>query len=110
MADHFEVTQTDLGDKTFSSYAIGLALCLLLTFASFGIVYTHAFTTTHLYIALTVLAVAQLFVQVTCFLRVNASAEGRWTLMSFLFTIFVILVLVFGSLWIMYNLNYNMMH
>ena len=96
--------------KTLKAYLFGFVFCVILTVIPFFIVANHSFGATALYLALAVFAVLQLFVQVTFFLRLNASAEGRWNLMPFLFSIFVVLVLVGGSFWIMYNLNYNMMH
>ncbi len=96
--------------KTFGAYITGLILCVVLTLMAFGIVDKRPFDTGGLYIAVSVLAVIQFIVQCICFLRLNAGAEGRWNLLPFLFSIFVIAVLVGGSLWIMYNLNYFMMH
>jgi len=98
------------GVKTLKSYIIGLLLSLILTLTSFTLAGYHLMTTEHLYIFLTLLALIQLIVQVVCFLRLNASPDGRWNLMPFIFTIVIVLVLVIGSLWIMFNLNYNMMH
>ena|SRR3990167_1454932 len=96
--------------KTFASYIIGLTLSLLFTLIAFWLVGKHALPQTGLYVAITVLALFQLFAQVVFFLRMNVSPEGRWNSMPFIFAILIILILVFGSLWIMYNLNYNMVH
>lgn len=104
------VTSDKRGVKTLKSYIIGLVLSLILTLTSFTLAGRHMMSTEHLYIFLMLLAVVQLFVQVVCFLRLNASPEGRWELMPFLFAILIVLVLVIGSMWIMANLNYNMMH
>ncbi len=60
--------------------------------------------------AIIILAISQLLVQSYCFLRLNTRSENTWNTMPFLFTIFIIAVLVGGSVWIMYNLNYNMFH
>ncbi|MCC2666523.1 MAG: cyoD [Gammaproteobacteria bacterium] len=98
------------GQKTFSAYLIGLILCILLTVAAFGIVEKRLLSEAGLFIALAALAIVQLIVQVVCFLRMNASHEGQSGLMSFLFTLLVAAILVGGTLWIMYNLNYYMMH
>lgn len=104
------VTEFGGAQKTLSSYIIGLISCIVLTLVAFGIVETHALSNMNLYIALSVLAIAQLFIQSLCFLRLNASPEGRWNLLPFLFAILIIAILVGGSLWIMYNLNYYMMN
>lgn len=98
------------GKKTLTTYLIGFLLCVVLTLIPFYMTAHHSISDKGLYIALAIFAVLQLFVQVTFFLRLNASAEGRWNLMPFLFALFVVLVLVGGSFWIMWNLNYNMMH
>lgn|SRR3990167_6568881 len=103
-------TKYGSGRKTLKSYLTGLILSLAFTLLAFLLVAKHALSVPHLYISLAVLAVLQLIAQVVCFLRMNASKEGQWNLMPFLFTIVIVLVLVVGSLWIMYNLNYNMMH
>jgi len=98
------------GHKTLTTYLVGFNASLFLTIIAFYLVFRHLLSDTHLYIAVVLLALAQLYVQVIFFLRVNASKESRMNLLSFLFTILIITVLVGGSLWIMYNLNYNMMH
>lgn len=104
------VPKKDPNLKTFGAYLTGLIFCIILTVAAFGLVEKRLLTDTYLYIAISALAVVQLIVQSICFLRLNASPEGRWNLMPFLFAIFIVGVLVSGSLWIMYNMNYNMMN
>lgn len=96
--------------KTLTSYFIGLFLSLAFTFIAFYCVGHHVMSDTALYGLITGLALLQLFAQVVFFLRMNTTKDGQWNTMPFLFTIVIVLVLVFGSLWIMYNLNYNMMH
>lgn len=94
--------------KTLTAYVTGLVLCILLTLVAFAAVEYRFVDGAALYIGLSVLAIAQLIVQVVCFLRLNASPEGQWNLMPFLMAILIIVILVGGSLWIMYNLNANM--
>ncbi len=100
---------SEFKQKTLSAYLLGFALCLLLTALSFSLVQEHWLTGGLLYLALSLLALTQALVQVICFLRLSTSPEGRWTLLPFLFTLLIITILAGGSLWIMYNLNYNMM-
>lgn len=95
--------------KTLKAYLIGLGLSLIFTCIAFAIVGEHRIDAPMLYILVTVLALAQLFTQVICFLRLNVTAEGRWNTMPFIFTLLIVAVVVGGSLWIMYNLNINMM-
>jgi cytochrome o ubiquinol oxidase operon protein cyoD len=95
--------------KTLKSYLMGLAFSLIFTFSAFAIVGKHLLNVSDTYMTITALAVAQLLAQVICFLRMNVSREGSWNTMPFIFTFLVVGVLVGGSLWIMYNLNVNMM-
>lgn len=95
--------------KTLTSYLTGLFLSLIFTIMSFGLVMMHVLDKVELYITISVLAVFQLFAQVICFLRLNTTREGQWNTLPFIFTLLIVSVLLGGSLWIMYNLNYNMM-
>lgn len=114
MSEHHHHVEADTeygtGHKTLKTYLIGFTLCILLTLIPFALVAKHMLSDFSLYITITIFALVQLYVQVVFFLRLNTSSKGLWNLGSFLFTILVILIVVFGSLWIMYNLNYNMMN
>lgn len=105
---HTEIVEHGTGKKTLAAYVTGLVLCIILTLIAFGMVEYHILSKLHLFIALGVLAIVQLAVQSICFLRLNASPEGQWNLLPFIFAIFIIAILVGGTLWIMYNLNYYM--
>ncbi len=98
------------GKKSLTSYVAGFGLSFILTSIAFYCVAEKIFSATNLYIILTILAVAQLLVQSICFIRLNAKGEGSWNLLSFLFSLLIISILVGGSLWIMYNLNFNMVN
>jgi cytochrome o ubiquinol oxidase operon protein cyoD len=58
---------------------------------------------------ITLLAIAQLYVQFTFFLHIGLRAESKVRSWFLLFTLTTVAILVFGSIWIMNNLNYNMM-
>lgn len=96
--------------KTLKAYLIGFALCLILTFVPFGLVAKQLLQPQYLYVVLMLFALIQLYVQVVFFLRLDTNPKARWNLVSFVFAVLVILILVIGTLWIMYNLNYNMMN
>lgn len=92
-----------------STYITGFILSIICTLIAFSVVQTHAFAPQALYLSVVALGVLQLVIQIFCFLRLNTSAEeGRWNLVTLLFTLIVVAIVVTGSLWIMYNLNYNM--
>jgi cytochrome o ubiquinol oxidase operon protein cyoD len=91
------------------SYIIGFILSIALTLIPYYLVVNHVLTTQEAYIAIAVLAVLQLLVQLIFFLHLSLAPEGRNTLLSFVFTVIVLFILVAGTLWIMYNMNVNMM-
>jgi cytochrome o ubiquinol oxidase operon protein cyoD len=59
--------------------------------------------------AIMALAVAQLAVQLIFFLHLGEEKRPRWRLISVVCAVTVVLIVVGGSIWIMANLNYNMM-
>lgn len=99
------------GKKTLAVYVTGLVLCIILTLIPFAAVMSGKLSHSMTYAILLISALAQFFVQVICFLRLNtATQQGMINVLSFVFAIVVLMVVVGGSLWIMWHLNYNMMH
>lgn len=96
-------------------YLLGYGLSLGLTLTSFGLVWLQTnggqtgLSRNSLVLLLVVLAVSQLVVQLVCFLHVGGDKKRRWNLLALLFAVMVVLIVAIGSLWIMANLNYNMM-
>lgn len=111
MGHHPVSEKPSASKKTLSSYIMGLFLSLAITMVSFALVIYHLMSSKDLAFTIMLLAVLQLLAQVVFFLRMNSSSpEGKWTSMSFVFVILVVLIIVIGSLWIMHNLNYNMVN
>lgn len=94
---------------TFSpkSYLLGFLLSLGLTLVAYFMVSRHVGSSGVLTASIVGLALAQLMVQLKFFLHLGSEAKPRWNLLVFGFMLGVLLILVFGSLWIMYNLNYH---
>lgn len=101
--------------KAVLRYSLGFALSLVFTVAAFWLVMQHAAypyrsLPEEVIIPIVVgLAIVQLVVQLVFFLHLGRETRPRWNLVVFLFMILVLVIVVFGSLWIMDNLNYNMM-
>lgn len=112
MSDHTNVAVTEdgTGRKSLKTYITGFILSIILTLVSFGVVAKQLLTPDQRYWVLVIVAILLLIIQVVFFLRLNAKPKGRMNLMAFLFTILVVAIIVAGSLWIMYNLNYNMVN
>lgn len=91
------------------SLVTGFVLALLLTLLAYAVVVNHWLMGLWLMAALAILAVAQLLVQLVFFLHLGREQKPRWNLTAFFFMLIFLVIIVAGSLWIMYNLNYNMM-
>lgn len=91
------------------SHLTGFLLSLLLTLATYFIVVEKMLSGTVILIAISALAVIQATIQLFYFLHIGQEKKPHWKLTVFLFMLIVVVVIVFGSLWIMNNLNYNVM-
>jgi cytochrome o ubiquinol oxidase operon protein cyoD len=89
-------------------YVVGFVLAVSTTLIAYELVVTRAMTGNMLIAAIVALAVMQLVVQVVFFLHLGKGRNARWNISAFLFMLIVLVIIVGGSLWIMYNLNYNM--
>lgn len=101
--------------KTVRTYVIGYVLSLVLTSGAFWLVssFIHAPQATSpalLARLLVVLALTQLFVQVALFLHVGQEQKPRWNVVAFALTLFMVIAVVGGTLWIMKNLDYLHAH
>jgi cytochrome o ubiquinol oxidase operon protein cyoD len=43
------------------------------------------------------------------FLHMNGKSEGGWTMLALIFTLVLVVILLAGSLWVMFHMNHNMM-
>jgi cytochrome o ubiquinol oxidase operon protein cyoD len=43
------------------------------------------------------------------FLHMNGKAEGGWSLLATMFTLVLLVIVLAGSIWVMYHMNINMM-
>ncbi len=101
-------SKVETSHGSLASYITGFVLSVGLTLAAYFSVTRHLFSGRTLITAIVVLAVVQLIIQLFFFLHLGQESKPRWNLMIFLFMLVVLVTLVFGSLWIMANLNYNM--
>lgn len=91
------------------SYTVGFALSLIFTVIPFVMVMQKVVSGTALVALLLGFAVVQFLIQAVFFLHLGSETKPRWKLITLLFAVVVVAIVVIGSLWIMYNLNYYMM-
>ncbi|MEY1535020.1 cytochrome o ubiquinol oxidase subunit IV [Proteus mirabilis] len=106
---HPNTSPSGASHGSMKSYLIGFILSVILTVIPFWMVMEGTATTSTILWAVVGMAVVQIVVHLVCFLHMNTSSEERWNVIAFLFTLLIIGIVVIGSLWIMYNLNINMM-
>ncbi len=90
-------------------YLVGFLLSVVLTAIPFWLVMTGTLDKQATSIIIIAFAVIQILVHTVCFLHVNTQSENGWTLMAYVFTAVLVLIVLAGSLWIFYHLNTNMM-
>ena len=87
---------------------LGLAASVVLTLASFWAAGTHAVWGPGVPVLLAALAIGQMGVHLVFFLHVSSGPEGTNTILALAFGVFVVALVVFGSLVIMANLDAGM--
>ncbi|WDS38080.1 cytochrome o ubiquinol oxidase subunit IV [Pseudoxanthomonas sp.] len=92
------------------SYLIGFVWAVVLTVIPFALAMTGFFPAGVTAAIVAVLAAVQIVVHLVYFLHMDRSAAQRWNIMVFVFTVLVIGIVIVGSLWVMHNMNANMMH
>jgi cytochrome o ubiquinol oxidase operon protein cyoD len=99
-----ERTRSDIG-----IYTIGLALAVILTVTSFWVANTSLLWAPGIPLGLAVLAIAQMGVHLVFFLHITTGSDNTNNVLALAFGVLIVTLIVAGSLWIMANLNDNMM-
>lgn len=90
------------------SYSIGFVLAVLLTLGAYFAVTSEWSSQAMVIAIISLLAVVQLVVQLVFFLHLGRDGM-KWKAAAFWSMLLILVLIVGGSLWIMYNLDYNMM-
>lgn len=102
-------THDDHG-ASFKGYMTGFILSVILTAIPFWLVMTGVLENKNATaIAIVVFAAVQIVVHMVYFLHMNGKAEGGWTFTAMIFTVIIVVIVLSGSLWVMYHLHANMM-
>jgi cytochrome o ubiquinol oxidase subunit IV len=88
---------------------IGFVMSVLLTVAAYRITVDHELSDSLLVLTIIGFAFLQAIIQLVFFLHLGLESKPHWGLITFLFTVLVIVIVIGGSLWIMGNLNYDLM-
>lgn len=95
---------------SFKTYLIGFVLSVILTAIPFWLVMSGAIDNKQATaIVIMAFAVVQIVVHMVFFLHMNTASEGGWSMLALIFTMILVVIVLTGSLWVMYHLNANMM-
>jgi cytochrome o ubiquinol oxidase subunit IV len=90
-------------------YIVGLFLAALITAVAFFLVGTSLVWRPSIPVALLVLAVAQMGVHLVFFLHITTGPDNYNNVLALAFGVLIVGLIIIGSLWIMANMNHNMM-
>ena len=115
---HTERPETAPGDDAITheqmidgviGYTVGLGLAVLLTALSFWLPTTQLVWGPGIPIALIVFAIAQMGVHLVFFLHITTAPDNTNNVLALAFGVLIVFLVIGGSVWIMANMNQNMM-
>ncbi len=109
MIEDTDIAPGDEPEEGVGTYLIGFGLAALLTVVSFFIAGTTWVWQPSIPVALGVLAIAQMGVHLVFFLHLSTGPDNTNNILALAFGVLIVLLLISGSLWIMWHLNHNMM-
>lgn len=95
--------------KEIKCYAIGFLLSILFTVLPFICTLHHFFSKKILFFVILFCALTQIIVHFVYFLHLDFSKKNSWNITSLFFILIIVCIIMFGSIWIMYNLNHHIM-
>jgi cytochrome o ubiquinol oxidase subunit IV len=94
---------------SYLSYSVGLGLAIIATIASFIVAQTNLLWAPGIPVGLIVLALAQIGVHLVFFLHLGSGADSTNNILALAFGVLIVFLVIAGSVWIIANLNSNMM-
>jgi cytochrome o ubiquinol oxidase operon protein cyoD len=96
-------------NASFKPQFLGFVLSLILTVAAYRIVLHGELSDSELMMTLCGMAILQAGFQLIFNMHLGLESKPHWNTITFLFTVLVIIIVIGGSVWIMNNLNYDLM-
>ena len=96
-------------NASFKPVTLGFIFSLILLAAVYRIVMHYHLSSTVLITTVLVMGCLQAILQLIFFLHVGLESKPHWNTMMFVCMVLFVLILVTGTVWIMYHLGYNVM-
>lgn len=109
---HHELSLEETKKKyhgTLPLYLLGFFASLVLTLLSFYLVWTRRMPANSLLYTIVALGFTQAAVQLRFFMHLGKESKPRWESISFFFMLTSLIIIIVGSIWIMYDLNQRVM-
>ncbi|ALV05655.1 cytochrome o ubiquinol oxidase subunit IV [Roseateles depolymerans] len=108
---HDDHHDDDVGyHATVKGYVVGFILSVILTAIPFALVMTKGIeSSSTMALVLLAFAAVQIVVHMVYFLHMNSKVEGGWSMLALIFTVAIVVIMLAGSVWVMFHLNSNMM-
>jgi cytochrome o ubiquinol oxidase subunit IV len=94
---------------SYLSYTAGLGLAILATVASFVVSQTTLLWAPGIPVGLVALAFAQIGVHLVFFLHLGSGPDSTNNILALAFGVLIVFLVIAGSVWIIANLNSNLM-
>ncbi len=94
---------------SLKDYTIGFILSVILTAIPFWLVMGNVLAPEMTKFVIMGFAAVQLVVHMMYFLHLNSKSENGWNMMALILTIILLVIVLSGSIWVMYHMNANMM-
>ena len=94
---------------SFKPLWIGFIISAILITSLYWIVAQRSLNKDCLAVCIILIGCMSALIQLIFFLHLGLEESPRWNLLMFIFGILLIAILIGGSIWIMRNLNYNVM-
>jgi cytochrome o ubiquinol oxidase operon protein cyoD len=91
-----------------SSYVVGFVLAVALTAIPFAVVYKHYMTPANALLVIAITAVLQVLVHLRFFLHLRFTTSPIENVVALVFTGVLLLLMLGGSFWIMFDLDRRM--
>jgi cytochrome o ubiquinol oxidase operon protein cyoD len=92
---------------TMKAYVTGFVLAVVLTVIPFGLVAMKLLPREAMFLVIAALAIVQILVHLRYFLHMNFTSTPRENIVAMAFAAVLIFIMVGGTLWIMFNLDYR---
>ncbi|USG61941.1 cytochrome o ubiquinol oxidase subunit IV [Sneathiella marina] len=98
-----------VNSHSLKSYLVGFGLAVVLTVIPFGLVWTGSLPHMTTLVIIIVAALVQVLVHLYFFLHMNFRSTPGENLLALAFATILIMIMVGGSIWIMFDLHHRMM-